>query len=92
VNVVGQLPQTLFAFFARCLGPLEGCDVARDRRRTDDLPVRILDGRDGQRDVDLFAVFAHALRFDVRDRFAAPDLFHDVAEFFIRSRREQHGD
>jgi hypothetical protein len=42
-------------------------DVTRDFRRTDNLPSRVGDGRDRERDIQLLAVFAAADRFIMFD-------------------------
>ena len=57
--------------FALLLGAFHVGNVAHDFGGADNFVLRVGDGRDGQRDIDLAAVLATANRFEVVDPFAA---------------------
>src|SRR5439155_10506714 len=73
------------------LGAFTVPDVVPHRRNAEHCAARILDWRDGKRDVHHSAVLGQALRLVVVHTLAAPDLFKD-GRFLARLMRwDKHG-
>ena len=67
-------------------------NVTRNLRRADNMPVLIIDGRNGQRNVERGAVLSAVYRLVANDAFAPADPFHNFQLFILAIRRDQDGD
>src|SRR5580658_6092511 len=63
-------------------------NIASYLRGSDNLPARVADRRDSQRDMDELTIFFLSHGLDVVDELAVPDTGQDVV-FFTRSIRRQ---
>src|SRR5438045_5924145 len=67
-------------------------NVTRNLRRTDHMLALIIDGRNGQRNVEQGAVLSAVYRLVANDPLAPADLFHNFQLFILAIRRDQDGD
>src|SRR4029450_1607171 len=67
-------------------------NVTRNFRRTDNMPALIIDGRDGQRNVERGAVLSAVYCLVANDTLAPADPFHNFQLFILAIRRDQGGD
>ena len=67
-------------------------NVAGDFRRADDFAFRILDRRNGQRNIDRLPSLRYSNGFIVLDALAAPDTFENLGLLVMPVRRNQNRD
>ena len=67
-------------------------NVARNFRRADNIPALIIDGRNGQRNVERGAVLSAVHRLVTNNALAPADPFHNSQLFILAIRRDQDRD
>src|SRR5437762_14174625 len=67
-------------------------NVTRNVRRADNIPALIIDGRNGQRNVERAAVLSAVYRLVTNNALAPADPFHDSQLFVLAIRRDQDRD
>src|SRR6266480_2823020 len=67
-------------------------NVTRNLRRADNMPALIIDGRNGQRNVERRALLSAVYRLVANDALAPADPFHNFQLFILAIQRDQDGD
>src|SRR4029450_3287947 len=67
-------------------------NVTRNFRRADNMSALIIDGRNGQRNVERGAVLSAVYRLVTNDTLAPADPFHNSPLFTLATRRDQNAD
>ena len=93
VQVLGNAPLFMFADLKDFgFQPFAFADVLHDGRDTRDAARFILDGREGQRNVNQATVLPHPHRFKRFDRFLALDIFKNQRKLIAATRGNEDRD